>query len=48
MSKGSLVGIAGQVGSFGKELLRNWLKSGRLKPAIKGSKGVGVCRQRSW
>jgi len=42
MSEGSLVGIAGQWGSWRRGSLMGLLKSGRLKLAIKGSNGVGV------
>ena len=40
MSDGSLVGIAGQPASWHMGSLINWLKSGRLRPAIYGSKGT--------
>ena len=39
MSEGRLVGIAGQPGSWCMGSLINWLKSGRMRPAIQGSKG---------
>ena len=40
ISEGSIVGIVGQPGLWCMGSLINWLKSGRIKPAIKGSKGV--------
>ena len=40
MSEGSLVGIEGQPTSWCMGSFINWLKSGRLNPAIKGSMGV--------
>lgn len=40
MSKGSLVGLEGQPTSRCMGSFINWLKSGRLNPAIKGSMGA--------
>ena len=40
MSEGSLVGIEGQRASWCMGLFINWLKSGRLNPAIEGNMGA--------
>jgi len=42
MYEESLVGVDGHVGSWRRGSLIRWLKSGRLKPTTKGSKGVRV------